>query len=204
MKRRKKYLNNNCDIQEEDIDTMWKKIKEAALVTIGLKIKTVPDTKWKKSILIAEHSPIRLLKINWIWNKIMSFVSVHFTRHKIGIEHYVKSQREDITKEDTYNNTRREIVSHMCEANAQAIINISRKRLCKKAHIETTKKWIEFLDRIKDKYPELYYVCVPECIYRGGCPEMKSCKRYEVLFDNITYKDFRNIDKRYEYYHKNK
>jgi len=197
-------LTNNCKVKRQDINGIWKDIKEAALTTIYLKPINNPDTKWKKSILIAEHSPIRLLKINWIWQKIKSFVSVHFVRHKIGIEHFVGTQREDILKDSTLKNTRTVLIPHRCVANAQAIINISRKRLCQKAHAETILSWIEFLNSIKVDYPELYYTCVPECVYRGGCSQIRTCKISERFFKNLTLKEFQNINKRYEKYHENK
>lgn len=68
------------------------------------------------------------------------------------------------------------MVNHECEGNAQAIINISRKRLCNCASPETREAWKLFLDEVvKPNEPELYSVCVKECIYRGFCPEFKSC-----------------------------
>jgi hypothetical protein len=62
-------------------------------------------------------------------------------------------------------------------ANAQAIINISRKRLCGKASHETSVLWQSFLDELEKVFPEIIPFCVPECIYRNGiCPEVfKSC-----------------------------
>ena len=41
--------------------------------------------------------------------------------------------------------------------------------------METRKAWRAFLEAIKDREPELYSVCVPECVYRGFCPELKGC-----------------------------
>ena len=61
-------------------------------------------------------------------------------------------------------------------ANAQAIINISRKRLCSCASVETREAWKQVLAAIKEVDPILVDKCVPECIYRGFCPEfIKSC-----------------------------
>ena len=31
------------------------------------------------------------------------------------------------------------------------------------------------LDEVAKTEPELVSVCVPECVYRGFCPEFKSC-----------------------------
>ena len=155
----------------------WRDVADSARTTVGLENgEGEPSDKWKKKILLAEHSPIRELVFKWEWIDIPSWVSVHFVRHKIGIEHFVSTQRNDRTKVDRDKSTQDTIVSHYFEANAQAIINISRKRLCTQAHKETREKWIEFLDKeVKEKEPELYSVCVSECIYRGFCPEFTCC-----------------------------
>ena len=55
------------------------------------------------------------------------------------------------------------------------MIFISRKRLCRQASPETTAAWKMVLDAVKEVEPELHSVCVPECVYRGFCPEFKSC-----------------------------
>jgi hypothetical protein len=158
------------------IKTTWKDIIDAAMTTIGLnKSLKVPTSKWKKRILLAEHSPIRLLIINWKWEKLKYWISVHFVRHKIGIEHFVRTQRSDRTGKNRENMSQSSFVTHECTANAQAIINISRKRLCSQASKETIEAWKEFLINLKYKEPELFDVCVPECIYRGFCPEFKPC-----------------------------
>lgn len=67
-------------------------------------------------------------------------------------------------------------MEHECEANAQAIIYISRKRLCKQASKETQEAWRAVVDEISKHDAIVASCCVPECIYRGGfCPEMKPC-----------------------------
>lgn len=195
--------SSNCEIKCSNITEQWDSVKEAALNTIHLKPVNKPDSKWKLSILLAEHSPIRLLKINWLWKEIKSFVSTHFVRHKFGIEHFVGTQREDLIKKD-FVADRNTLIPHRCEANAQSVINISRKRLCFKAHKETIIKWTEFLELIKEDYPELYFVCVPNCVYRGGCPEIKTCGLDKKYFKDIPFEDFKDIEKRYKYYHKGK
>lgn len=61
-------------------------------------------------------------------------------------------------------------------ANAQAIINISRKRLCHCASTETQVAWMQVIDEIRKVDPVLADKCVPECLYRGFCPEfMNPC-----------------------------
>ena len=125
--------------------------------------------------LISEHSPIRRLHINWRWLGLKSWISVHFVRHKIGIEHWVSTQRTDRTNIDRDKLTQDSLVNHECEADAQALINISRKRLCNCASKETREAWSMVKDKIAIKEPELASCMVRECIYRGFCPEMFSC-----------------------------
>jgi hypothetical protein len=155
-------------------DEDWLLIKNLALGTVGKTSDQSPDTEWKRKILISEHSPIRSLWYTWEWVDLKSWVSVHFVRHNVGIQHFVKSQRNDRQSEYDRNAARQDaLVTHRCTANAQAIINISRKRLCGKASPETTDAWLAFVCRLIRFAPELVSVCVPECVYRHGlCPEV--------------------------------
>ena len=122
-----------------------------------------------------EHSPIRTQIFLVHMLEIPTAVSVHFVRHKIGIEHFVSTQRTDRTGVDRTDMPQSAPVDHECFANAQAVIFISRKRLCRQASPETTAAWTLVLDEIKRSEPELFSVCVPECVYRGFCPEFKCC-----------------------------
>ena len=153
----------------------WQNIKNATMSTIGKETGKYPDHKWKRRLLLSEHSPIRKLKISAKWYDLKYWVSVHLVRHKFGIEHFVRTQRTDRTGINRDELHQGNFVEHEIEANAQSIINISRKRLCKQASKETREAWKEFLKSFKDKEPELYSVCVPDCIYRGHCYEFKSC-----------------------------
>ncbi len=164
-----------------NIKGTWREVADAARTTINKEagIKE-PSNQWKRKMLLAEHSPIRKLIVSWKWLNLLSWVSVHFVRHKYGIEHWVRSQRTDRTNVNRDNLTQSELIEHECEANAQSIINISRKRLCHQASKETREAWIKFLDLLKDREPELYSVCVPDCIYRGWCYEYNSCGYYKT------------------------
>lgn len=159
-----------------DYTDVWDKVKQAARTTIRKDGSAAyPDDKWKKTILLAEHSPIRKIKVGWKWKDLLSWVSVHFVRHKIGIEHFVSTQRTDRTGVNRDTLPQGASVDHECEANAQALIFISRRRLCGQASKETREAWKEVLSEVEKKDPVLASVCVPECIYRGFCPEFKSC-----------------------------
>lgn len=96
-------------------------------------------------------------------------------RHKIGIEHFVKTQRTDRTGEDRNQLLQSAQVTHECEADAQALINISRKRLCSSASPETRQAWQLVKNEVMKVEPELAECMVRECVYRGFCPEMFGC-----------------------------
>lgn len=154
----------------------WAEVKAAARTTISKDGSGVyPTDSWKKTILLAEHSPIRLLRFGWRWRDLKSWVSVHFTRHHVGINHFVSTQRSDRTGINRDSKPQDSPVLHKCEANAQALINISRKRLCTQASPETRAAWIEVKKAVEAHDPVLASVMVPECVYRGFCPEFKSC-----------------------------
>lgn len=155
----------------------WRDVADAARTTVNMEAgdKEI-QSNYKRRLLLCEHSPIRKLIISWKWCDLKSWVSVHFVRHKFGIEHWVRTQRTDRTGINRDELPQGSLVEHECEANAQAIINISRKRLCQQASEETTEAWQDFLNNaVKSNEPELFNVCVPDCVYRGHCFEHRSC-----------------------------
>ena len=164
----------------------WNEINDSCRVTVNKESNDKePSSIWKRKLLLSEHSPIRQLIIKWKWSSLYSWVSVHFVRHKFGIEHWVRTQRTDRTGVDRGTLSQNTFIEHECEANAQAIITISRKRLCNKASAETREAWTEMLNKLKEKEPELVSVCVADCIYRGHCYEIASCQYHKT-------KDFQN------------
>lgn len=154
----------------------WKDVVNSARTTIHIEHgEKEPSSNWKRRMLLAEHSPIRQLSIKWKWFNIKYWVSTHFVRHWLGIEHYVRTQRDDRTGVARDDKGQGSLVEHEGLANAQALINISRKRLCNQASKETRQAWQELLYSIQYIEHELYTACVPDCIYRGHCYEYKSC-----------------------------
>lgn len=174
----------------------WQQIKDATMNTIGKNTGAYPDAVWKKQLLLSEHSPIRLMKFYWRWKNLKSWVSVHFTRHKFGADHFVVTQRSDRTGSNRDEAPQGALVNHAMEANAQSIINISRKRLCKCASPETQEAWKKFKHEVvAPAEPELASCMVPECIYRGFCPEMFGCgfdKTPRYREDLKNYRDIHN------------
>lgn len=174
---------------------VWAKVKRSARTTIGREGEgTYPSDAWKKQILLAEHSPIRKIKFSWKWTNLKSWVSVHFVRHWLGIIHFVTTQRVDRTGKDRDKSPQDTPVEHEAEANAQALINISRKRLCNQASPETRKAWIEVKNEVKEKDPILASVMVKECIYRGFCPEPNGCGYVDTVAYMRELAEYRNVE----------
>lgn len=183
--------------------TSWKRVLNAARRTIGKEpLDKEPSDSWKAKILLAEHSPIRLLEYEWTWSNIKQWVSVHLVRHHEGCEKFVHSQRGDrraILKE--YNVDNRDDLPQGATndmdmtANAQALINISRKRLCTCASKETREAWKQVKEEIAKKDPVLASKMVPECLYRGFCPEwMSSCGYSKTKKFEKDLEEYRNTN----------
>lgn len=130
-----------------------------------------------RNIYKCEHSPARVRRF-WVeLQGIPTFVSVHLVRHKHGVEHFVQSMRDDLYIDKTVKVDRNTPVNHGMEINAQALIGISRKRLCYKAHVKTVAVWRKLLKAVAKEDPDLAHFMVPECVYRNGhCPELRECK----------------------------
>ncbi len=162
-------------------DDNWQEVKDSTMNTIGKTTGKYPSSDWKLRLLFSEHSPIRRLKFYWRWVDLFYWVSVHFVRHKFGIEHWVSTQRTDRTGIDRDSIPQNAPVRHACEANAQALINISRRRLCNCAAPKTREAWLLVKDEVAKVAPELARCMVRECVYRNGlCPEMKTCGFYKT------------------------
>jgi hypothetical protein len=125
-----------------------------------------------------EHSPIRT-QLFWVeLLDIPSFVSVHLVRHGIGLTPFVSTNRDDRGGEEKVD--RWTPVNHGMIINAQALINMARKRLCGKAHKETRKAMEALRQEIGKVDPDLMTFMVQECQYRKGCHEPKSCGWWEA------------------------
>jgi hypothetical protein len=160
----------------------WQDVLNAARNTVN---KPITDTSasdvFKRKMIMSEHSPIRLLTYSWTWNGIKSWVSQHIARHNKFAEHFVSTQRTDRTGINRDELRQDEPVNHMMATNAQEIIAISRKRLCiLNPSKETQKAWQEVVDNLRNTDPILADACVPDCIYRGHCYEIKTCNYHKT------------------------
>lgn len=158
-------------------DEDWKRCLYLARITQGKDAAALPSDEWKKKLLASEHSPARTLMYTIVMRDIPSYSSVHFVRHKFGVEHYVRSQRVNPERGAERQDTP---VIHVMDMNFQALIAMSRKRLCYKADAMTRSIMVEIVNKLREADPISASFCVPECIYRGNvCHEFKPCGQYE-------------------------
>ena len=164
----------------------WKRVKNHCRTTVNKKFTdNEPTAEFKKKLLISEHTPIRLIEIDWSWERIKSWVSVHWVRHKH--EKFVSTQRDDrkeheISRDDMPQGT---LVDMDNYANAQQLIDIMRKRLCYQASPETRELAEDLKVALRSEQPELADVLVPNCVYRAGCPEFQTCGFWDKLMKDI-------------------
>jgi hypothetical protein len=169
--------------------TTWKVALNCARATVNKEeVDKEPSAKFVKKILLAEHSPIRtsqyLIKIG----NLPSWISQHIARHDAfashtvresnGDTHFVGTSRTDRTGIDRTKLPQDAPVSHTIYCNANDLINISRRRLCRCASPETKRLWeaVKYVISLQDL--PMASVMVRECVYRGFCPETDRCCGY--------------------------
>ena len=165
-------------VTRAEFATTWKRALNAARRTVGKKpLDKEPSKSWEAKMLLAEHSPIRLVEYDITFEDIKQWVTVHLVRHWLGFIPFVHSQREDRRKLDVPRDELPQGALNDMDVsiNAQAMINVSRKRLCQKASPETRDAWQKVVDAVGQIDPIMAEKCVPNCVYRGFCPELESC-----------------------------
>lgn len=156
--------------------TSWERVVDATRMTVDKgPLGKEPSDNFKRKILMAEHSPIRLLEFDITLKDIPHFVAMHLVRHKHGFEPFVATQREDRTGVPRNERKQTDLVNCQISLNAQALINVSRKRLCQCADKDTIKVWNAVREEVKKIDPIVASQMVPNCIYRGFCPEIQGC-----------------------------
>jgi thymidylate synthase ThyX len=166
----------NCRLVKYPTSNDWIFAKQCALVTVGKESETEPTIEWKRKILKARHSPIRVLQFAFEL-EIPSWVSVHLVRH-VHAQPFVKSQRND--RQADYDRTKAPQdapVKMIWYMNAEELMVIANKRLCMQASEETRQIVRMMCDEVARVCPEFNRVLVPMCQYHGGeCHEMFSCR----------------------------
>lgn len=157
--------------------TSWKEVLNAARFTQRKEpLDKEPTKQFKERIVKAEHSPLRCLLFNIDFYDIPYYASVHFTRH-VHAQPFVSSSRPDINNglKSRDEQLKSDPVNMRLFVSAQEILNISRVRLCNRAEAATRLLWKKVVEELEKTEPELASACVPSCVYRGKCPEFKSC-----------------------------
>ena len=195
-------MKYNTKVKITDFDVDWKKIKSACMTTISKQAgDKEPPKEWKRKLLICRHSPIRRGVISWKWEQIPYAISTHYSRHHEGCEKFIGTSREDRTKVDRTTRSQMDYVPMEMDANIQALINISEKRLCTCADPTTKKYWEAVLEAIKEYDEDIYWACVPQCIRTAGCCEpFGNCNFYSNLMKDHTLEEQQNVMKRYDIY----
>ena len=184
-----------------NIEDNWVRIKNACRTTVNKEhTENEPNNKFKTKLLISEHSPIRLLRVNWLWNSIKSFIATHFSRHKW--ECFISTQRTDRTGINREDLKQTELVIFEGEMNAQNAIDTARKRLCFQSDKETREYMEDFKINLNLYEQELSDVLVPNCIYRCGCPEFEECGYWSNFIKKHKECDLLNIENRYICYNR--
>lgn len=149
---------------------------------------------------MAEHSPIRDISVKWKWFAMPHWITVHWVRHKF--EKFVATQRSDRTGIPRNKLPQDQPADFTGDANAQQLIDVWRKRLCRQASPETRKYAEDFKVILRAHEPELADALVCNCVYRGGCPEMNNCTFYDKL--TTEYPDLLTTDlqQRYDAYNR--
>ena len=200
-------------------DTKWVRALNAARRTVGKKPKSLdyePSDKWKRMTLMAEHSPIKLVEYCISFKDLRQWVGVHLLRHEHVIPqiHTQRGDRRNIIEEYPYiqkaldelaseiraNTNPRDFIrqgelnDQDFYVNAQTLINISRRRLCNKASTETIEAWKLVVQTLKENVdPIIADFLVPNCIYRGFCPEANSCGYWKSNKFKKDLNNYRNL-----------
>lgn len=183
----KRFIQESKDFIEENmlsayktrfnwITADWKRVKNHCRTTDNKGFTDKDATEeFKRMLLISEHSPIRLIEVDWSWEDIYSWVATHWSRHKF--EKFISTQRDDRKEHDIPrgNMPQDTPVKFDGYANMQNLIDVFRKRLCYQASPETRALAEDFKMALHEIHPELADALVPNCVYRCGCPEFHCC-----------------------------
>jgi len=170
--------------------TDWQLIADQAAFTQGMKSFRITED-FLRDAIISRHSIIRAAFFRVTVYGLPYYAHVHFVRHSVGHNHFVRSQRPDSMNPVEYD--RREApqkapVDWSDILNMESLFTMMGLRLCKQADSVTRAiaqdiKWAFVSHR--DPFMNLVgHYCLPQCEWRGGrCPEtFKSCGMYPTLF----------------------
>ncbi len=158
--------------------TDWALVRELARFTVGKKnIKSPVTDEFKRAMLMSRHSCLRPLQFQLTLIGIPDACSTHIVRHKIGVEHFVTTQRPDRTGK-----ARGGLRNHTLIINAEALVTQARRRLCDKASEKTRAIYNDIKEYfLTSDYPEIGHAMQPSCYWYGHCPELSQCEYPDLL-----------------------
>lgn len=173
-----KNKDENIEVSIVSVHGTYREVADRARTTIGLDGVDKPVTNgYMRKMYLCEHSPTRIRSFIINIKNVPTWLATHFVRHHVGYTPFVSTQRDDRNPQITDRDATPQGNPVMLEihANAQAIINVSRRRLCSGAHPRAQALWRKVLDALSEVDPVLVSTCVKDCVYRGWCYEHKSC-----------------------------
>lgn len=168
----------NVEVLKYPTEEDWLIAKRCTLVTVGKETERPATEKFKREILRARHSPIRELRFLFYLRDIPYWVSVHLCRH-VHAQPYVRTQRND--RQSGYDRNcapQNAPVDMMWSMNAEELMIIANKRLCRQASQETRELVKMICNEVIKACPEFRDELVPMCVRNGGvCHEIFPCGR---------------------------
>lgn len=183
-----------------DEDT-WRRVKNHCRTTDNKGFTENNATnKFKKMLLMSEHSPIRLLEFDWTWTPQEYWVSTEWSRHKF--EKFISTQRDDRLIDDIPRGKKPQDapVTFDGYANMQHLIDAWRKRMCTCATPEARAYGESFKYELHKTHPLEANILVPNCVYRGGCPEFSPCNVWKGFVERNKDANLFDLHARYDCY----
>lgn len=179
------------EMWEHPTEEDWMKAKVRALVTAGKKAVNPPDYDWKVKMLRCRHSPIRKLPFSFFISDMPYWLQTELVRHHIGIEKYVRSQRDDRNNDEVPRGKKPQDapVNMIIDLNAETLMTIMNKRLCGAATKEMQELMLMIRKEVIKTNPEFKEFLVPMCLYINKCNEFSSCGAKAVYFNQYCNKE---------------
>jgi hypothetical protein len=148
-----------------------------------------PSIKTFKQMVVSAggvpHSPLRTMLYRIYVQDVKSWVTVHYVRHHIGVQFYVKSQRTDRDSNLVQRDSQRqdELINMMFDINANALLTMAQARLCLKAAPETREVMAAIRHSLVGsacEYDQIIGMTMgPPCEWYEKCFEPKPCGRHK-------------------------
>lgn len=182
----------------KDFNVDWKQIKNECRATINMGYSNIePNEEWRKKLLICRHSPLRIGTILIHFEDVPYYVAMHLVRH-VHSTPFVGTSREDRTGVPREERKQTDLINFDMYMNVEEFMNISERRLCYCADINTLTLWKMVVEEIGKYDKAIEWASVPQCVAHGGCIEpFSKCEYYDSLEINET-----DVIKRYDLYNK--